>query len=108
MKLPASSLTSVALGDRFTQKQALDAGIIHEIIDVSKGPQALLDRAVEIGVAEAPKTSWGVWGVIKEQMYRTIIAASAIPRAPRSAEIDEVFWARVKRQDLDARVKGKL
>lgn len=108
MKLPAQSLMPVALGDRFNQKQALAAGIIHEIVDVSRGPNGLIERAVEIGVGEAPKTAWGVWGAIKETMYRSVIEACGIPRPGRTAELDELFWARIKRQEVEALVKSKL
>ncbi|BEI98706.1 hypothetical protein CcaverHIS631_0310050 [Cutaneotrichosporon cavernicola] len=108
MKLAANYLTPVTLGDRFNQKQALAAGIIHEIVDVSRGPNGLLERAVEIGVSEGPKTSWGVWGAIKEGMYRSVIDAGVLPRAPRSAELDELFWSRMAREEFGAAIKSKL
>ncbi|BEJ13934.1 hypothetical protein CspHIS471_0311080 [Cutaneotrichosporon sp. HIS471] len=108
MKLAANYLTPVTLGDRFNQKQALAAGIIHEIVDVSRGPNGLLERAVEIGISEGPKTSWGVWGAIKEGMYRTVIDAGALPRAPRSVELDELFWSRMAREEFGAAIKSKL
>lgn len=108
MKVPANFLTPIALGDRFNQKQALAAGLIHEIVDVARGPNGLLERALEIGIGEGPKASWGVWGAIKEQMYRTVIDSCALPRGPRSLEVDELFWARMARQEHELVVKAKL
>jgi enoyl-CoA hydratase/carnithine racemase len=108
MKLAPNFFTPVALGDRFNQKQALAAGILHEIVEISRGPNGLLERAIEIGVSEGPKASWGVWGAIKQSMYRTVIDACALPRQPRSVELDQLFWARIARQDRELAVKSKL
>lgn len=50
-------------GHRFTPPEALDAGLVDEI--VAGGTQGVLKRAQEIAHEKAPKARQGVWGVIK-------------------------------------------
>jgi len=57
-------------GHRFTPQEARDAGLVDEI--VSGGTRGVLERALEIAEEKAPKAREGVWGVIKEELYRPV------------------------------------
>ena len=57
-------LRDTLLGRRWTQAQALDAGIIDEIVEAT-GAEAVVSRAVEIGQREGVKAAPGPWGMIK-------------------------------------------
>ncbi|KAI0249149.1 ClpP/crotonase [Lactifluus subvellereus] len=58
-------------GHRFTPPEALDAGLVDEI--VAGGTQGVLKRAREIAHEKAPKAREGVWGVIKAELHRPLI-----------------------------------
>jgi enoyl-CoA hydratase/carnithine racemase len=50
-------------GHRFTPREALEAGLIDEVI--AGGTTGVLERAREIAREKAPKAREGVWGIIK-------------------------------------------
>jgi Delta3-Delta2-enoyl-CoA isomerase len=60
----ASVIRKFALeGHRFSPPEALEAGLVDEI--VAGGTQGILKRAREIAQEKAPKAREGVWGLIK-------------------------------------------
>ncbi|KAI0261493.1 ClpP/crotonase [Gloeopeniophorella convolvens] len=58
-------------GHRFTPSEALNGGLVDEI--VAGGTQSVLKRARELATEKAPKAREGVWGVIKAEIYRPVI-----------------------------------
>ena len=61
-------LRKIALeGHRFTPQEALEAGLVDQII---KGDtEAIIDKAREVGEAASAMSVPGVWGVIKVRVH---------------------------------------
>lgn len=68
-KTPATLWRDIFLGKRWTSVEAKEAGIIDEVVDTSSDADAVMKRAVELAVAEGPKTAQGTWGSIKDGLY---------------------------------------
>lgn len=64
----ARVLRKIALeGHRFTPQEALEAGLVDQII---KGDtEAIIDKAREVGEAASAMSVPGVWGVIKVRVH---------------------------------------
>lgn len=62
---------STLLAHRWTQKEALEIGILDEIVnDVGEGNEGkLLERAIEIGIREGIKIAPGSWGAMKVSYF---------------------------------------
>lgn len=72
-------LRDTLLGRRWTQSQALAAGIIDEIVEAG-GSDAVVSRAVEVGQREGVKVAPGPWGMIKAGVYHDVLDASKSER----------------------------
>ncbi|KAG8904657.1 hypothetical protein FRB99_001377 [Tulasnella sp. 403] len=69
-------IRSIALeGHRFSPKEALQAGIVDQLVD--GGSKALFEKALVFAQTITPNASTGVWGLIKKEMYGTTIAKVA-------------------------------
>ncbi|THH18131.1 hypothetical protein EW146_g2808 [Bondarzewia mesenterica] len=72
-KVPRSTIQrKVALeGHRFTPQEAVDAELVDEL--VSGGTEDILRRAIDLAQAKTGLASKGVWGLIKTELYRTVM-----------------------------------
>lgn len=74
----ATALRTIALeGQRIGAQQALQFRIVDE---VGKDGQEVVNKAVQIGIKDAPKAKQQAWGLIKAGMYKEAIVELAIDR----------------------------
>lgn len=101
LRLPYQALRDTVMGRRWVQSELLENGIIDETAPGDK----VLERAIELAKAEAPKVCLGTWGAIKDGMYHEVIDAS---RSNRQVAMPtwqaKTFWDRVKREKAKAKL----
>ncbi|GFZ43328.1 hypothetical protein JCM24511_01048 [Saitozyma sp. JCM 24511] len=76
-------LRDTLLARRWKQSEALQIGLLDEIVDNTQpgSDGKLLERALEIAQREAPKIAAGSWGAMKDRLYHGYIDASHSNRA---------------------------
>jgi len=100
-------IRNTLLGHRFSQKDLIGMGLVDEVVDdVGEGKEGgLMRRAVEVGEREGVRVGFGVWGVIKDQLYHSVIEASRSNRpillGPQAAK---QFWDRVGKSPAKAKL----
>ncbi|KAA1467316.1 ClpP/crotonase [Dentipellis sp. KUC8613] len=81
-------------GHRFTPAQALEAGLVDEVVE--GGTEAVLGRAVALAGAQAGNARLGAWGLIRGEVHRDVVEATKLDyRAVHPAHDDAAAKARL-------------
>lgn len=82
-------LRSIALAHRFTPQDMLVNGLVDELAE----PSQVRERAVALGKQIGPRATTGVWGSMKQELFREVLdAAERRDRLYMPGEANEKFY----------------